>query len=117
MWVEKVFRGRKFDQPARLDAQTYKRDFRLLPKKEEVDYCKLSDRVEKIIPREMDLPPLLKEFVMKETGNPDPKMKVFYKPAPHRYSRLANEGETPNVELVMGVGKPHPTAKSLYEGI
>lgn len=65
----------------------------------------------------MEFPPLLKEFVMKETGKSDVKMKVKIDESMYKIVRTAREGETPNVELVMGVGKPHPSAKSLYEGL
>jgi len=86
-------------------------------KKEETSYCKIADREERIISPYMELPPLLKEFVMKETGRSDVKMKVVHKKKIYGNSRLASEGETPNVEVAMGVGKPHPTATSLYEGL
>lgn len=117
MWVEKVFRGKQYPKPFCIHAVSYKEDYRLLSKKEEAEYCKLANREEKILPREMELPPLLKAFVIKETGQTDVKMPVKIRKSPFKNFRLAEEGETPNVELVMGVGTPHPTAKSLYANI
>ena len=106
-----------FPKPVWIMAASYKGDYKLLSKKEEADYCTLSTRKEKIIAPFMELPPLLKEFVMKETGRSDVQMKVRHVPKTYSISRLANEGETPNVVVAMGVGKPHPTAVSLYEGL
>lgn len=104
-----------------MDSVTYKTDYRLLSKKEEADYCKLADRPVKIIDPLMDLPPLLKEFVKKETGQANPRMKVHRtvsKSNPYNATaRIAEEGEKPNFEIPMGVGEPHPTGTSLYEGI
>lgn len=92
-------------------------DFKLLSRKEETEYCKLINREEKIIAQFMDLPPLLREFVEKETSRKDIKIKVHHKDAVFKSARLAKEGEKPNVEVVMGIGKPHPKAVGLYEGL
>lgn len=115
--VENVFRGTKLKYPVTVRKVAYKSDWRLLSKKEEAEYCKEAPRPERIIPRHMEFPPLLKEFVKKETGNDDVKLKVKHKPKSHSVARLAKKGETPNVEIGMGIGKPHPTASSLYEGL
>lgn len=115
--MEKVFRGKKFDKPIWIEGQTYKGDFRLLSKKEEVSYCTTANREEKILAPYMELPPLLKEFVMKETGISDTKMKVQHKSNRFTNARLAKEGEKPTLEIEMGIGKPHPTGASLYEGL
>lgn len=117
MLVDKVFRGTKFEKPVWVGIVSYKADFRLLSKKEEDSYCKTATREEKIIAPFMEFPPLLKEFVMKETGRSDVRLKVKHKPKIYSNARLAEEGETPNTEVVMGVGKPHPTASKLYEGL
>lgn len=115
--MEKVFRGRKYDKPISIESASYKKDYRLLSKKEEAEYCKLGARELKIVSPMMELPPLLKEFVMKETGKSDVKMPVRLSKSLFSNSRTANEGEKPNFELVMGVGQPHPKSHSLYEGI
>lgn len=115
--MEKVFRGKKYDKPVAIEMSSHKPDFKLLPRREEADYCKLVDREEKIIAPFMDLPPLLREFIEKETGRKDIKMKVHHKEAMFNNARLAKEGEKPNVEVVMGLGKPHPKGVHLYEGL
>ena len=119
VWVEKVFRGKKYETPINIRASSYKADFRVLSKAEEAEYCKEQPREERIISPVMDLPPLLKEFVMKETGRDDIKMKVHHKQSKASLStaRLAEKGEKPNVFIAMGIGKPHPKSKSLYEGL
>lgn len=90
----------------------------LLSKKDEAEYCKIVDtREERIIAPLMELPPLLKEFVQKETGRQDVKMKVNFKTNPYKTARLASEGEKPNIEIPIGVGKPDPTGAVLYKGI
>ena len=103
-----------------MDSVTYKKDYILLSKQEEAEYCQTSSREIKLFDQFMDLPPLLKEFVMKETGRSDVKMRVQYKDktwAGYTHSRLAKEGEKPNMKIPLGIGKPHPTAASLYEGV
>lgn len=117
--VEKVFRGRKHENPVKLFSTTYKNDYRLLSKKEEAEYCKVTERPIQLIDPMMDLPPLLKELVTKEKGCSDIQMKVHFrhKDAPKKVSRLAKEGEKPDIQIKMGIGKPHPSGVSLYQGI
>lgn len=115
--AEKVFRGKKYDKLTTLQSSTYKADYRLLSKKEEAEYCVAVPREEKLLAPHMEFPPLLKEFIMKETGQSDIKLKVSHKPSLENMSRLAKEGEKPTVEVAMGVGKPHPKGAILYEGI
>lgn len=112
-----MFRGRKFDLPAKLDSATYKNDYRLLSKKEEADYCQSVPHRIKLLSPTMDLPPLLKEMVKKETGVAEPKMKVRYTPAPYKLTRVAEEGEVPDITLSINIGKPHPKGAKLYEGV
>lgn len=117
MLVDKVFRGKHFEKQLWIERAAYKADYKLLSKKEEDSYCTIANREEATISPYMELPPLLKEFVMKETGQSDIKMKVQHKTKQYSNARLAKEGEKATVEAVMGIGKPHPTAKSLYEGL
>lgn len=65
----------------------------------------------------MDLPPLLKEMVKKETGVAEPKMKVRFHPAPYKSTRVAKEGEKPDITFSINIGKPHPKGVKLYEGV
>ncbi|KAL9699498.1 hypothetical protein quinque_002939 [Culex quinquefasciatus] len=110
--VEKTFRGRKYPKLVEIDSVSYKADYRLLHKHEEEAYCQGQARAEKIIPSEIDLPPLLREFVQRETGKVDPKIVVKMKPGHNSIYRLAREGEKPNVNISMGLGKP--ASPSLY---
>ncbi|CAO1334244.1 unnamed protein product [Diamesa hyperborea] len=114
--VEKVFRGRKYPKPVEIYSASYKTDYRLLSKSEESDYCKIVDCKEKIIPQTMDFPPLLKHFLMQETGKTEAelKLKVVHKEGRDKISRLAKDGETPNINLSINVGKP--SSANLYEG-
>lgn len=95
---------------------SYKTDYRLLSKSEESDYCKIVDCKEKILPNTMDFPPLLKHFLMQETGKTEAelKLKVVHKEGRDKISRLAKDGETPNINLSINVGKP--SSANLYEG-
>lgn len=116
--VEKVFRGRKYEKPVWIESASYKTDYRLLSKKEEIDYCKIqmSDAENiKLIDPQMEFPPLLKEFLIKETGNENIKLDVYLKRGHNKFYRLAKEGEKPNVTIPMNIGKP--ASPSLYKGL
>ncbi|KAG5676760.1 hypothetical protein PVAND_006569 [Polypedilum vanderplanki] len=116
--AEKVFRGKKYANPVVIESASYKTDYRLLSKKEENDYCQIlcdqKDNV-KIIEPEMEFPPLLKEFLIKETGNKDIKMKVHLKKGHNKNHRLALEGEKADIKIPIDIGKP--ISPSLYEGL
>lgn len=117
VWVEKVFRGKKFDKPISIEMSSHKPDFKLLSKKEEANYCVPMTRQETILPSVMELPPLLREFVEKETGQKDMKIRISHKKSMFNNSRFARKGEKPNVEITMGLGKPHPISMGLYQGL
>ncbi|XP_058462638.1 small ribosomal subunit protein mS34 [Malaya genurostris] len=104
--VEKTFRGRTYPKLVVIESVSYKADYRLLPKHEEESYCRTVERQEGIVSREIELPPLLREFVHKETGKINPKIPVKIKPGHNNIYRLAKEGETPTIEIPMGLGKP-----------
>lgn len=82
----------------------------------QIEPCEL-----KVVPRTMDYPPLLKEMIIrqkKEAGllnNEEPKMEIVYRWCGVKRYRLAEEGETPTVNFVIGLGKPD--SPSLYENI
>jgi small subunit ribosomal protein S34 len=117
VWVEKVFRGKKFDKPIQIELSSHKPDFKLLSKKEEASYCTPTTRQETILPYDMELPPLLREFVEKETGKKDARIKIHHKNSTFNNTRFAKKGEEANVEITMGLGKPHPIAMGLYQGV
>lgn len=112
--VEKVFRGRKYPNPTEIYSASYKNDYRLLSKKEELEYCKETTREERILGNTMDFPPLLREFLVQE-GKEDLKLKVVHKPGRDRISRLAKDNETPNVQVRIDLGKPR--SANLYEDL
>jgi len=70
-----------------------------------------------VLPTKIDLPPLLRELVSEETGNPNPQMKVHYKLTHNKLARLAKDGEKPTINFELGLGQPKPVSAKLYEGI
>ena len=64
VWAEKVFRGRKYKNLVEVCSVSYKPDYRLIHKDEEAAYCKVDTIVpfekNKILPRTLPFPPLLK---------------------------------------------------------
>nr|CAH7718529.1 unnamed protein product [Callosobruchus chinensis] len=112
--VEKTFRGKTFPKPVLLESSTYKTDYILIPKDEEEKYCKkpVSSVAEHILPRTMEFPPLLKELLIREAEArgqkiEEPKLEVAYNRRSIKTSyRVAKEGETPTVEIAVGLGKP-----------
>lgn len=115
VWVEKVFRGKKLEKISCIESVSYKNDYRLIPKHEEADY-KDSEVPMKLISPIMSLPPLLREFVMKETGESDPLMPVKCKKGIMTNSRLAKDGEKADIHLAIGLGKPSEKCRYLYDG-
>ncbi|CAG9831566.1 unnamed protein product [Diabrotica balteata] len=123
VWVEDTFRGKTFPEPVLIEGISYKTDYRLLPKDEEEEYCKTSAyKYQKILPKTMDFPPLLKEIIKRiakskgENVTEDPKLNIFYNQTSLQHSyRVAEENEKPTVEIVQSLGTP--VAPRLYEGI
>jgi len=104
--VEKTFRGHTYPKPIVINSTSYKADYRLIPKDQENNYCKVTEKAPiKIISREMEFPPLLKEFIQEETGIKNPKMPVKFKETRDKLCRLANENEKPTIEIGIGLGK------------
>ncbi|CAG9765531.1 unnamed protein product [Ceutorhynchus assimilis] len=121
--VEKTFRGKTYPEPRPLESASYKTDYKLIPKDEEADYCKAykPQNTERILPRTMEFPPLLKELVARELKNTpstkdDLELKIFYNRQSVKMKyRIAEEGEEPTEKFTMGLGKP--VAPRLYKGI
>ncbi|GAB0100773.1 mitochondrial ribosomal protein S34 [Sergentomyia squamirostris] len=106
--VEKVHRGKMLPNPVNIMSTSYKADYRLIPKHEETEYCrKTTPTTVRILPRFIDLPPLLREYVKDETSEENPQMPLVINKSPgYKTYRLAEEGEKPTVDLVMGLGTP-----------
>ncbi|KAJ8924903.1 hypothetical protein NQ315_001060 [Exocentrus adspersus] len=123
VWVERTFRGKAFPNPIILESASYKADYKLIPKDEEEAYCRTTVKEEaKVYPKSFDFPPLMKELILRdiraEGGNTKEELKleiVYNKASKRTKYRIAEDGEKPNVEIVMGFGKP--ASPSLYEGI
>lgn len=123
MWVEKTFRGVQHPKLVELCSSTYKADYRLIPKAEEHEYCRLQEvvKTERILPRTIEFPPLLKELIVRdklakgEKISEEPKLSLKYRMGRENHVRVAKEGETPNVQIVSGLGTP--VSPSLYKGI
>lgn len=121
VWAERTFRGETFPEPVIIESASYKTDYILIPKDEEAQFCKQKVvREERILPRTIEFPPVMKDCLIKEMvkkGEPVEKLElplVFKKSILSRY-RVANEGEKPNIEITLGLGET--VSPSLYEGI
>lgn len=123
MYVEKVFRGKKCPETI-LRRASYKTDYRLIPKEEEAEYCKIPElkQEERIFPRTTVFPPLMRELILREAKasgvelKEEPKLALKYQMGVNNHIRVAEEGETPNVDFAH-VGLGTPASPSLYEGV
>ncbi|XP_066150319.1 small ribosomal subunit protein mS34 [Euwallacea fornicatus] len=125
--VQKTFRGKTIKDPILIESTSYKTDYRLIPKHEETTYCKLTQPSEptaqKILPRTMEFPPLLRELIKREcistkgqVENKDLQLEISYnKRSLNSKYVIAKEGQEATEKFVMGLGKP--VAFRLYEGI
>lgn len=106
MTVEKTFRGRLYPKPVEIFSASYKADYQLIPKHEEAALCQVTPtRVEKILPTEIEMPPLLRAFVEKETGVKNPKIPLKLKHTKEKFYRLAKDGEQATIEVGMALGQ------------
>lgn len=114
--VEKTFRGRTNPQLVEIYSASYKADYRLIPKSEENAFCKPIEKIEeRILPQTIEFPPLLREFIVRETGNANPLLRVKIKSNREKIARVAKNGEKPTIALTMGLGKP--CSPRLYKGL
>ena len=120
--TEKVFRGRKATNLVQLDSSSYKTDYLLIPKEDEERFCRAyTPPPQRILPRTMEFPPLMKEIFkrqMKAEGKPvtEPRLTVKYNLTNNlELSRIAEEGEIPDFEIQIGLGTP--VSPNLYKNI
>lgn len=114
--VEKTFRGNTYLKTVQILSTSYKADYRLIPIHEEVDYCRVVKRLpEKILPADIDFPPLFLDFIKEETKEVNPMLKVKFRPTRDKLARLVKEGETPNIHIGMKLGEV--ASPDLYENI
>ncbi|XP_029041779.1 28S ribosomal protein S34, mitochondrial [Osmia bicornis bicornis] len=108
--VEKTFRGKKSTKPIQIDSATPKADYVLIPKDEEYRFLNDLQPELKIMPATVEFPPLLKEMLRLEARKQNktdiPKLPLKYNFTGEKNYRLAKEGETPTVDVTMGLGKP-----------
>lgn len=124
VWAERTFRGVKSISLELFDKNSISFDFQLIPKDKEAAFCKWDGPVQqmKVLPKTMDFPPLLRELILRERTpeerlkNEEPKMEIVYKVTGDVQNyRLADEGETPTIEVTPALGTPE--APRLYKGI
>lgn len=117
--VEEVFRGVKVPEPVPIFRTSYKADYILIPKDKEKEFVgsmEFSDKVNsKILPKEIDFPPLLKQLLLKETGDSNMKLELQYVQGTRNSYRLAAEGEKPTIEFSSGLGTP--ASPNLYKNV
>ncbi|XP_027231581.1 uncharacterized protein mRpS34 [Penaeus vannamei] len=115
--AEQIFRGKNMGI-VNLSKTSYKTDFRLIHKHEEAKYLQKAEESipcdVKIFPQTMEMPPLLKMFAERE-GHSATTLKVNMNASKYNNSRIAKDGETPNVNLSIGLGSP--ASPELYEGV
>lgn len=119
MTVEKVFRGVKAPEPVYILRASYKPDYQLIPKHLEKNFVATIEHADKknqkVLQRHTEFPPLLKKFLIEETGNPDVKLELKYFDGVDSLYRVAEEGETPNVTFEAGLGVP--VSPNLYKNV
>ncbi|XP_017884458.1 uncharacterized protein LOC108627640 [Ceratina calcarata] len=119
--VQQVFRGKTVPEPVQLDTTTYKPDYMLIPKDQEEKFLNSTETPEeRILPRTTDFPPLLKELLIRQARQQkqeikDLKLEIKYNLSGIKNYRVAEEGETPTVNVEMGLGEP--ASPSLYANI
>lgn len=112
--VEKTFRGRTLPQLVEIYSTSYKTDYQLIAKNKESEVCRPWKEPEfKILPQTIEFPPLYRDFIMKETGQQNPQLKVRVKRGREKLVRVAKDGEMPNVEISMSLGTP--ASPNLYK--
>lgn len=114
--VERTFRGHTLPKLVEIYGTSYKTDYQLIPKNKEAEVCRPWKETEmKILPQHIEFPPLLREFVVKETGQQDPRLKVKISSNLQKFARIAKDGEQANVEVSMRLVKP--ASPNLYKNL
>lgn len=104
VWAQTVFRGRRVGVVQLESPQVP--DYKLVPKSEEARLLSLPvvDPVPKVLPRYLKMPPLMRIIVerdLKAKGVADvvePRLRAVYSDSYVQSYRIAEEGETPDVE-------------------
>uniref|UniRef100_A0A0V0G915 Putative mitochondrial ribosomal protein n=1 Tax=Triatoma dimidiata TaxID=72491 RepID=A0A0V0G915_TRIDM len=104
VYVEKVFRARRYPQVVEMESVTYKADYRLVPKSEEKS---LWERVasikqsERILPDNVPFPPLLNHMLEQERSSAAQalRLKLIVKQGPDNFYRICKEEEIPTIQM------------------
>lgn len=78
--MEKTFRGRTLPKLTEIKRTSYKADYRLIPKNEEEKYLKnktVHDLPEIILPRKIEMPPLMKAFLEADHERKGLQVKIY----------------------------------------
>merc|ERR1711962_801421 len=118
VWVEKVFRGKNYGV-SEISKVVYKWDYHLIDKCDEAQYPAAVENNEisqevKILPQFVPMPPMLKYLAERE-GHPTTELQLNINKNRSGNTRIAKDGETPNVEVTLGLGTP--ASPQLYEGV
>lgn len=115
---EYIYRGIKFEEPIEITHESVFPDYSLVPKHLEGNYTFSKTRTqrmnERILPRHMEFPPLLKR-IFTENGVKDPKMRTISQNVWYSMHRVAEENEKPTLSFDK---KDNPPASpNLYKGV
>ncbi|XP_053987187.1 28S ribosomal protein S34, mitochondrial [Hylaeus volcanicus] len=104
--VRRTFRGYTEPTPVQIEKASYKADYVLIPKDQEHLFLNRKEQpARRVMPRTTSFPPLLKEFLYyqaKQAGQPlteEPKLNLIYNLDGIKFYRVADENETPTVEV------------------
>ncbi|XP_064541751.1 uncharacterized protein mRpS34 [Drosophila montana] len=116
--VEKTWRGVTQPKPVEIYSTSYKADYELVPVDQEHKFLTNTKKVEPVVlPTQMELPPLLREYIKDETSEANPLINVHFKKTHNKLARLAQAGEQPTRQLSMDVGQPTKVSAKLYDGL
>lgn len=114
--MERTFRGKTFPKLVEVYSTSYKTDYQLIPKSEEANVCRpWKEPEEKVLPQHIEFPPLFRELITRETGQQNPQLKLKVKQHTNNTVRVAKDGETPTIQVTMGLGEP--ASPNLYKHI
>lgn len=115
---EYIYRGIKFDEPIEITRESMFPDYDLVPKHLESNYKFTKTRTERIeeriLPRHIELPPVLKTILSKNGAN-DHKMLTVTNKKWNSMHRVAEESEKPTLQFDNRFGTP--ASPNLYKDV
>lgn len=83
VWVEKTFRGHTLPKLNEIYRTSYKPDYQLIPKNEEQKFLsaleQYSKRPVEVLPNSIEMPPLMKKFIVKDHERKGLEVSCYYK--------------------------------------